>query len=489
MDELPNLDLIAAAVLSFVTSTVPAHMHKEAHIKLFLSSPGSGHSWDSHTLPATSKSLSHSERSAIAARLNQWQANHPPAVTMRPPVIDVPSAHRCRFAWEAASYLLHHDDVRQPHIGMIDLGESNLHVAFFSPEEARVVVEYHEHLGLLQARSKFFSSETWAEGKKPSAGGSSSAACEPSAEDPQRWQKCVEAVEQVFLQRKEGAGCNSPEAPCKITQLQLPSTLTTKFVTLRLLSSLLAYAQINTKLTDLASLAQAGEQYCASTLPSNSSRAGWAELHQADAARKAPEAACFDYAYVSTLLHHGFGFGMRDEALLYKDNSDDVVGARDAIWLMGAMIVAIRDEAVAASTTGVDAAYTRVYLWAFQGLFIAVVYCLIKHQFTVVLLHLSPRKSSLAAAPAPSAAGSLDLYQRSLSGGDVRRHTWDAQEVTLLRTASTGSLPPLESKPLGPAGQHHRSMSGDSSDGSTSSTSRRVTITLGSGPNSGGDDY
>ncbi len=65
-----------------------------------------------------------------------------------------------------------------------------------------------------------------------------------------------------------------------ICSVELTRSHQRRFVTLRLLSSLLAYAQINTKLTDLASLAQAGEQYCASTLPSNSSRAGWAELHQ-----------------------------------------------------------------------------------------------------------------------------------------------------------------------------------------------------------------
>ena len=36
--------------------------------------------------------------------------------------------------------------------------------------------------------------------------------------------------------------------------------------------------------------------------------------------------SCFDFAYVTTVLYHGIGFPMTDEAFLYKDGSGNVAG-------------------------------------------------------------------------------------------------------------------------------------------------------------------
>ena len=36
--------------------------------------------------------------------------------------------------------------------------------------------------------------------------------------------------------------------------------------------------------------------------------------------------SCFDFAYVTAVLHHGLGFPMTDEAFLYKDGSGDIAG-------------------------------------------------------------------------------------------------------------------------------------------------------------------
>ena len=36
--------------------------------------------------------------------------------------------------------------------------------------------------------------------------------------------------------------------------------------------------------------------------------------------------ACFDFAYLTTLLHHGLGFPMTEPAFLFKDASGNTVG-------------------------------------------------------------------------------------------------------------------------------------------------------------------
>lgn len=533
MNNLSHLEEIVRRVDRFVTAKVPEYIQHEAHIKFFLSSPGSGHRFDRHhaSIPLANPNNSEKDRASIRVQIrdkltaiaNQQQHK----IRIEAPVIDLPSADRCRYAWEAASYLLHHDDVRQPHIGMIDIGENNMHIAFYDPEEARVMVEYHKHYGLFEARRKFFEPPSdWSEGLGATNRDRDQRACDSGPMTGNRWTSCVAAVEKVFLKEKSREGCNSASRPCKLSQLQLPSLSTTKFVALRLFCSLLSIASIETRHVTLAQLASAGEKFCepGRNITALKSKTEWSELYEEGLANtnsfSVHSAICFDFAYLTTVLHHGFEIAMTEDAFLFKDDSDHVVGKRDTIWLMGALIVGIRDVNISASTMGVDPAGTRIYLWTFQ-LMILVLFCfLIRQGCTVVLLKLQARRRERKAQSSTQMldASNMDLeaaqaylrslqqvknadaqgtkknlrvaaaHQRSRSGENIGPNKagmrmFDAQEVTLLRTSSTGSLP--VSKPV--KGHHTRSGSGDSSDSSTAS--KRVNINLGrvSGNNSEAD--
>jgi len=499
MEDLSNLTAAVEHTVKIVCSEVPRNLWSGARIRLFVNTPGAGHSWDAH-LPENQASLMSStkiQESHAKMRRHVHLIAQNTVIQIEELTIDLPSSDRCRYAWEAATYLLHHDDVRQPHIGMIDWGENNMHIAYYSPEEDKLLVEYHEHMGLFEARRKFFA-------LTKGLGVHDTGACTWSVDEQNTWNECLVAIQRVFLMNPKlsepDADCSSQGTNCKVATIEIPSLKHTKFVALRLFYSLLAFANVTSQMTNLAQLAELGQKYC--TLPAafNVSNNAAIDLKLVDQPRMlgidVKESAglatsaisCFDFAYVTAVLHHGLGFPMTDEAFLYKDGSGDIAGKRDEIWLMGAIIFGIRDPKIATETWGIDPGYTGYYLWGFQMMIVGLVYALVRRQCTVVLLHVNPRayrdeeRRKLLTDTDQESSHELDItemelisaaHQRSRAGEILKDQSkmFGAEERTLVRSGSTSALPQHKHKMSSRLPSEHRR---NNSDGELETSSRNA---------------